>query len=114
MDDEQHLPGPIRVGGVAWNDGRTQIVAVELSVDGGSSWRRVNLEASPSPYGWYPWNVTLWYGWNRDINRGGTVAEFRVRAFDAFGSSQPDDGSVHWNPSGYEWFGVDSVKILLR
>ncbi len=114
LDDEQRLPGPIAVGGVAWNDGRTEIVAVELSVDGGISWRRVNLEAPLSPYGWYPWNVTLWYGWNRDINRGGKIAEFRVRAFDAFGASQPDDGSVHWNPSGYEWFGVDSVKILLR
>ena len=114
VNDEQGLPGPIKVSGVAWNDGRTEIVAVELSVDGGSSWRRVNLEAPLSPYGWYPWHVTFWYGWHRDINRGGTAAEFRVRAIDAFGRSQPDDGSVHWNPSGYEWFGVDSVEIMLR
>ena len=114
LDDERRFPGPITVSGVAWNDGRTEIVAIELSLDGGHTWRRVNIEAPLSPYGWYPWHVTLWYGWNRSLNRGGTVAEFRVRAFDALGRSQPDDGSVHWNPSGYEWFGVDSVKISLR
>ena len=114
LDDERRFPGPITVSGVAWNDGRTEIVAAELSLDAGATWRRVNLEAPPSPYGWYPWHVTLWYGWNRHLNRNGTAAEFRVRAFDSFGGSQPDDGSVHWNPSGYEWFGVDSVKISLR
>ncbi len=112
--DEQRFPGPITVSGVAWNDGRTEIVAIELSLDGGRTWRRVNIEAPLSPYGWYPWHVTFWYGWNRQLTRDGTVAEFRVRAFDALGRSQPDDGSVHWNPSGYEWFGVDSVKISLR
>lgn len=114
LHDERRLPGPVHLDGVAWNDGRTEIIAVELSLDGGDSWRRVSLEDPLSRYGWYPWRVTLWYGWNRRLGQGDTTAEFRVRAFDALGRSQPDDGSVHWNPSGYEWFGVDSVKISLR
>lgn len=114
LDDERRFPGPITVSGVAWNDGRTEIVAIELSLDGGHTWRRANIEPSRSPYGWYPWHMTFWYGWNRSPDRDATVAEFRVRAFDALGRSQPDDGSVHWNPSGYEWFGVDSVEISLR
>ena len=114
LDEERRFPGPITVSGVAWNDGRTEIVAVELSLDGGRTWRRVKIEEPLSPYGWYPWHVTLWYGWNRHLNQDRTSAEFRVRAFDALGRSQPDDGSVHWNPSGYEWFGVDSVTVSLR
>ena len=112
--NERRMPGPLKVSGVAWNDGRTEIVAVELSVDGGNTWRRARIEAPLGPYGWYPWSVNFWYGWNRRLSQGGTAAEFRVRAFDAFGRSQPDDGSVHWNPSGYEWFGVDTVKVQLR
>ncbi len=100
--------------GMAWNDGQTEIVAAELSSYGGNTWWRVNLETPLSPYGWYPWHATLWYGWNRQLKPGGTVEEFRVRAFDALGRSQPDDGSVHWNPSGYEWYGVDSVKVNLH
>ena len=114
VNDERRLLGPLTVSGVSWNDGRTEIVAVEISLDGGNTWQRVNVEAPLSPYGWYPWNVTFWYGWKRYLEGGGTAMEFRVRAFDALGRSQPDDGSVHWNPSGYEWFGVDRVKISLH
>ena len=114
VEGERRFPGPIKVSGVAWNDGRTEIVAAELSCDGGNTWRRVNLEAPISPYGWHPWHATLWYGSNRNLKPGGTIEEFRVRAFDAYGRSQPDDGSVHWNPSGYEWYGVDSVKVNLH
>ena len=114
VEGERRFPGPIKVSGVAWNDGRTEIVAAELSSDGGNTWWRVNLETPLSPYGWHPWHATLWYGWNRQLRPGGTVEEFRVRAFDALGRSQPDDGSVHWNPSGYEWYGVDSVKVNLH
>ena len=114
VEGERRFPGPLRVSGVAWNDGRTELVAAELSSDGGNTWWRVNLEAPLGPYGWYPWHATLWYGWNRQLKPGGTIEEFRVRAFDALGRSQPDDGSVRWNPSGYEWYGVDSVKVNLH
>ena len=33
------------------------------------------------------------------------------RAIDALGRSQPLDGSIRWNPHGYEWNGVDKVEI---
>ena len=114
LNDERRLLGPLTVSGVSWNDGRTEIVAVEISLDRGNTWQRVNVEAPLSPYGWHPWNVTFWYGWKRYLEGGGTAMEFRVRAFDALGRSQPDNGAVHWNPSGYEWFGVDRVKISLH
>ena len=113
LEGERLFPGPVRVSGVAWNDGRTEIAKVELSLDGGDTWWRAQLQAPLSAYGWYPWKVDLWYGWNPQLEKGGAPAEFRVRAFDALGRTQPDDGSVFWNPSGYEWFGVDSITALL-
>ncbi len=113
-DGEARFPGPITLSGVAWNDGRTEIAAIEVSVDRGHTWKRVNMDAAPSPFGWYPWSVRFWHGWNRHLIQSDTGTEVRVRAIDAFGRSQPDDGSVHWNPSGYEWFGVDTVKVSLR
>lgn len=105
--------GPITISGVAWNDGRTEIVAIELSLDGGRTWQRVDFDAPFGRYGWHPWKAVLWYGGNRNPSWRDPSTELRVRAFDAFGRSQPDDGSVHWNPSGYEWFGVDSVKVFV-
>ncbi len=113
LDGERRFPGPITFSGVAWNDGRTDIVAVELSLDGGDTWRRVPVDDPLSQFGWYPWRATFWNRWNQHVRPDGTVQEVRVRAFDAFGRSQPDDGSVHWNPSGYEWFGVDGVSVLV-
>ncbi|MCP5111521.1 MAG: molybdopterin-dependent oxidoreductase, partial [bacterium] len=97
--------GPVEVSGVAWNDGRTEIVAVEVSGDGGETWRRADFEAPSSPYGWHPWRHTL------ELPSG--VAEIRVRAADAVGRGQPLDGSVHWNPSGYEWYGADGIRVTV-
>ena len=37
--------------------------------------------------------------------------ELWVRAVDALGRSQPLDGSIHWNPSGYEWNGVEKIAV---
>ena len=103
--------GPMTISGVAWNDGRTEIVAIELSLDGGRNWQRVDFDSPFGRYGWHPWKAALWYGGNRYPSWRDPSRELQVRAFDAFGRSQPNDGSVHWNPSGYEWFGIDSVKV---
>lgn len=102
-DGASAAPGPLAVSGVAWNDGRTEIVSVEVSGDGGATWRRADFDAPPSPYGWYRWTGQV------DLAPG--VGEVRARALDAQGRSQPPDGSVHWNPSGYEWHGVDRVEL---
>ena len=37
--------------------------------------------------------------------------EIWVQAVDKLGRAQPLDGTVHWNPRGYEWNGVDIVKV---
>ena len=46
----------------------------------------------------------------------GPIAEDQfglTRAFDPVGNAQPLDGSIRWNPSGYEWHGADYVDVTV-
>ena len=36
-----------------------RIDAVQLSIDGGNTWRRAKLETPDSPYAWHPWQLEL-------------------------------------------------------
>lgn len=95
--------GTVEVTGVAWNDGAVPITSVEISTDGGQVWQRAELETPKSTYAWHHFraNVELQSGEGR----------IHARATDALGRSQPLDGSVAWNPGGYEWSGVDHVDV---
>jgi DMSO/TMAO reductase YedYZ molybdopterin-dependent catalytic subunit len=98
--------GRVDVSGVAWNDGQAKIAAVEVSTDGGNTWRRAALARPASPYAWHPWKiaVTLRPGKQTILSR----------ASDALGRSQPLDGTIAWNPAGYVWSGVDAVELTVR
>jgi hypothetical protein len=39
--------------------------------------------------------------------------ELWARTVDALGRTQPLDGSIHWNPSGYEWNGVEKISVTV-
>ena len=95
--------GPVEVSGVAWNDGGVVIAAVEVSTDRGRTWRRADVEKPSGPYAWHHWNIK--------IAIAGGSGEIWARSIDAMGQGQPADGAVHWNPSGYEWYGVDKVTL---
>ena len=95
--------GAIEVSGVAWNDGSAAIEAVEVSTDNGQIWHRARVESPSSPYAWHHWKA--------HITISGGSGEIWARCIDAMGRSQPADGAVHWNPSGYEWFGVDKLRL---
>jgi len=105
-----HAPGakvpanrPTVIRGVAFNDGAVRIDSVEISTDRGASWHRAKLEEATGRYGWQRWSapVTLAAG----------KQEVWSRATDAHGRSQPLNGSIHWNPSGYEWNGVEKIPL---
>jgi sulfite oxidase len=102
---ESQRAGPIALGGVAWTDGRSTVAFVEVSCDQGKSWQRAELESATSPYAWRPWSLTL------------TLAagehELWVRAGDSAGNVQPLDGAG-WNPAGYEFSGVQRVRLSVR
>ncbi|MGE3317237.1 MAG: sulfite oxidase [Planctomycetaceae bacterium] len=100
-----HRAGNIVAGGVAWNDGTSLIDAVEVSLDGGQSWRRAELERS-GRYAWQRWHMplTLSAGKHTLISR----------AVDTLGNTQPLEGSIGWNPDGYLWHGADRVSVQVR
>lgn len=98
-------PGKLAVSGYAWNDGRAPLRDVEFSIDHGASWRQASLHLAKSPYAWSRWTATL------DATKGPLT--LWVRAIDALGRSQPNDGQIAWNPGGYEWNGVEKLTLAV-
>jgi sulfite oxidase len=95
----------ITARGVAWNDGQSPITTVELTSDGGRTWKPATLAASAGPYAFREWSLpmTLEAG-RRDL---------WVRAKDAAGREQPLDGKPFWNPGGYAWNGVEKITVAV-
>ncbi len=98
-------PGEIEVKGVAFNDGESRIDSVLISTDAGRTWKAAELAVPESPYAWYGWRtkVKLAFG-NRQI---------WARAFDRQGRSQPLDGALEWNPSGYTYSAVEKIDLIV-
>ncbi|MDP7275876.1 MAG: sulfite oxidase [Planctomycetaceae bacterium] len=94
---------PLEVRGVAFNDGSTRIDSVQLSTDGGQTWSRVRLNIPSGPFAWYRWSAT--------VTLPAGKRQLWARTVDALGRTQPLDGSIHWNPSGYEWNGVEKIAV---
>ena len=100
--------GSVRAGrttirGVAFNDGATRITSVYVSLDQGQSWQPSRLTQSDSLYGWTQFELPV------DLQPG--QQHIWSRAIDAFGRTQPLNGSLAWNPRGYEWNGIDQVVV---
>ena len=97
--------GVVTVSGVAYNDGSVRLESVLVSVDRGQSWQPAKFEVPESPYAWYRWTT--------EANLKSGVHEIWSRAIDALGRTQPLDGSIFWNPNGYEWTGVFKVEVTV-
>lgn len=95
--------GKIKIQGVAFNDGSAPIETVLVSINQGRTWIKSALTKPDSKFAWtrFETQVTLPAG----------QAEIWTRAVDGLGRSQPLNGSVVWNPRGYEWNGVEKIKI---
>jgi sulfite oxidase len=98
--------GPVTVSGVAYNDGTAPLEAVLVSFDQGESWKPAEFTPPDSPYAWYQWTAKT------DLAPG--THEIWSHAGDALGRSQPLDGSIYWNPNGYEWTGVYKSKVTVK
>jgi DMSO/TMAO reductase YedYZ molybdopterin-dependent catalytic subunit len=92
--------GKVPVHGAAWA-GEADIVKVEISIDGGSTWSPAALGREQSRYAWRLWT----YAWS--AKRGDYVIQ--SRATDSQGRVQPAEAV--WNPSGYLYNAIDEVKI---
>src|SRR5205814_1174723 len=101
IPDAKVPSGRVTIRGVAFNDGEARIDSVLISMNKGSTWQQTDLEQVESPYAWTRWQIVL------NLSTG--PAEIWSRAIDTRGRTQPLDGSIHWNPAGYEWNGVEKI-----
>jgi sulfite oxidase len=98
--------GAVTVSGVAYNDGSARLESVLVSFNRGQSWQPTEFTVPDSPYAWYQWTT--------QANLKPGVHEIWSRAIDALGRTQPLDGSIFWNPNGYEWTGVFKVEVTVK
>ncbi len=98
--------GPTVVRGYATATARG-VARVDVSTDGGRSWRQAELERDPSaPWSWTFWQATL------EISPG--THELVVRAWDSAGQTQPSRPDDVWNCKGYlcaSWHRVPVVAV---
>ena len=102
-DGDKLRPGMTTIKGVAFNDGNAKISEVFLSTDHGQSWQRAALTQSDSLYGWTQFQLQK----KLPVGRH----SIWCRAIDAYGRTQPSDGSIAWNPRGYEWAGIEKITV---
>jgi len=98
--------GPVTVSGIAYNDGSARLESVLVSFDRGQSWQPADFQVPDSPYAWYQWTT--------QATLTPSTYEIWARATDALGRSQPLDGSIFWNPNGYEWTGVFKAEVTVE
>jgi DMSO/TMAO reductase YedYZ molybdopterin-dependent catalytic subunit len=82
--------------GRSWS-GHAPIGRVDVSTDGGASWRRARLHGPNRPQAWVRWELP-WH----DPPRG--RHELLARATDRAGTTQPD--AVPFNENGYQFWAV--------
>jgi DMSO/TMAO reductase YedYZ molybdopterin-dependent catalytic subunit len=91
----------VAIQGVAWA-GEADVTRVEVSTDGGATWRPAELGPDKARYAWRLWT----YQWKAPERGDYTL---QSRATDSQGRTQPV--SAPWNPSGYLNNSIDQVKI---
>lgn len=103
-DGEKRDQGKIMLTGMAWS-GNGKITQVEVSVDGGVSWSKAELETPKSNYGVQKWG----FSWNLDSPGNYTLV---CRAKDSAGHSQPE--KQVWNRLGYGNNGPHSIAVTVE
>jgi DMSO/TMAO reductase YedYZ molybdopterin-dependent catalytic subunit len=93
-------PGRRGVRGLAWS-GHGPVELVEVSTDGGQSWRPAQWTGTLEPHAWRIWE----FPW--DAEPGEYVLQ--SRATDAAGNTQPV--TAEWNRLGYANNAIHSVRV---
>ena len=94
----------VSIAGFAFS-GAPDIARVEVSDDGGASWREAELGKDHAPYAWRLWSFSY-------SPKGLGKVTLVARATDSRGSMQPREAV--WNQSGYLYNGWPSAEIEVR
>ena len=94
---------PMTVSGQAMS-GRGAVTKVEVSTDGGKTWKDAKLGEDHGEYAFRPWS----FAWTPKTAGSYTLA---VRATDASGAVQTDEPI--WNPSGYLWNTIERQTVVV-
>lgn len=100
QDGAQLAAGQVTIVGFAWG-GEGTIVAVDVSTDGGQSWKPATLTGEEHRYAWRRWEATL------DAKPGQHT--IMARASDSLGRLQP--ASRPPDPQGYRWNVIHAVRV---
>jgi sulfite oxidase len=92
-DGETLAAGEVVVRGYALAGGGRPIARVDLSGDGGTTWRTADLGQDVGSWAWRLWEARL------ELPAG--AHEFVCRAWDAAAQTQPEDPAHVWNFKGY-------------
>ena len=105
LDGASLAPGQkTKIAGAAWAGDQGPVSAVDVSVDGGRTWRAAALAGQPSRYGWRLWE----YSWTPPHDG---FFNLMARARTMSGDIQPL--TQEWNPSGYQWNVVHRVGVAV-
>ena len=93
----------INVKGFALTNGTTgrSVQKIEVSTDGGQSWKPAKVTSPVSDY--------CWVLWSAEIPLTETTASLHVRATDTSGETQPEKNP--WNYKGYQFNGWHKVNL---
>ncbi|MBS1876998.1 MAG: molybdopterin-dependent oxidoreductase [Acidobacteria bacterium] len=94
--------GVVKVAGAAWSGDGGPVESVEVSADGGRTWRAAAMISPRTPFGWRLWS----FDWRPAREQFHTLM---ARAKTAAGDIQPF--AQEWNPSGYQWNVVHKVGV---
>jgi sulfite oxidase len=86
-------PGRADVTGYAVSGDGRGVARVDVSTDGGQTWRQADLGDNAGPWAWRHWHTVI------DVPPGQT--EIIARAWDTAAAVQPESPAQLWNPKGY-------------
>jgi DMSO/TMAO reductase YedYZ molybdopterin-dependent catalytic subunit len=94
--------GPQTIAGLAWS-GHGGIARVEVSVDGGATWRDAPIVQEAGPLSW----VRFEHQWQSEPGE----SRLQSRATDTEGNVQPKHAT--WNTRGYQMNGIYEVRLTV-
>jgi sulfite oxidase len=106
VDGAMLKSGKTTVAGYALPSGEPgcKIAQVELSLDGGKSWRATKLEGGEKAAKPFTWQL-----WSADVELPAGKHELVVRATDSCGHRQPE--TAEWNLKGYMFNAWQRVQV---